>query len=119
MILLTTPFNPGDSDPGKSYTHARVVSVELNAKRMRVRVAVNYVYEDGGVWAYGQVGKLSLGIDELDFHTLKKIKPKKGDGDIIREWVKACEQFIVDQGLLDGTIIEDPMLDDPIPDEPE
>lgn len=116
MILLTTPYNPGDAHAGASYTHARVVAVELDARVLNVRVALNYVYEESpGVWAYGKVGRLSLNIDGSEFHTLKKIKAKKGDGDIIREWCKAIEQFVIDQALIEGTIVDDPMLDDPAP----
>ncbi|MCK5643531.1 MAG: hypothetical protein KAJ19_22210 [Gammaproteobacteria bacterium] len=28
-ILLTTPFNPGDNDPGQNYTHVRISSITI------------------------------------------------------------------------------------------
>lgn len=113
MIELTTAFNPGDSDPGKTYTHVRTVEVVLQARDQWIRVGMERLYLDGAEWVIGNTGMLNLTIDREDFHTLKKIKAKKGDGDIIREFFKACEQFAIDQGVVEGDIVEDPMLDDP------
>lgn len=42
MILLTTPYNPGDLDPGQSYTHAMVTEFRADILRKQFRVEVQF-----------------------------------------------------------------------------
>lgn len=45
MIQLTTAFNPGDMDPGKSYTHVQIHELrwDMPKKQMMVRVVRGYL----------------------------------------------------------------------------
>lgn len=52
-ILLTTPYDPGSLDPGRSYTHARINEFRFAIGRfIELRVARGYL--DGGVFIEGK-----------------------------------------------------------------
>lgn len=44
-VLLTTPFNPGDLDPGKTYPRAQIVEQRIRPEEKRISVS----------WEYGTV----------------------------------------------------------------
>ena len=54
-ILLTTPYNPGSADPGKSYPRAKITgfSIDLHAKVIRARLEYGDVVD--GAWVRGLV----------------------------------------------------------------
>lgn len=116
MIELTTPFNPGDVEPGKTYTHMRAASFGMDARQARVRVSMDYIYDEAGTWTTGKGPGPELQIVRNDFHTVKKLKVKKASGDIFREFLKACEQAAIDLGHVAGEVVDvdDPILDDPV-----
>ena len=53
-IALTTPFNPGDVDPGKTYT--KVVIDDMDYKRRLKKYVIIAVYETDA----GEVGKVQI-----------------------------------------------------------
>lgn len=116
MIELSKPLNPGDVHPGVLYTHARMRFCNMDLLKLRIRASVYYVYlAEDGTWQDGIVPSLEVLIDGPDFHTAKKLKAKMPNGDILREWTKALEQFLVDEGLISGRVIDDDLLNDPPP----
>lgn len=116
MILLTTPFNPGDTEPGKQYTHARAETVNIRLSRKKLTVQTCYYYEnDEGVLTPGAKEGPQISIDEADFYAAKRLKAKIQNGQILREYLKSIEQYLLDQEVFDGAVIDDPLLDDPPP----
>jgi len=51
MIELTTPYNPGSDDPGKLYTHVRIV--EFYKSESMLQLVCQYGYLDTGNWVVG------------------------------------------------------------------
>lgn len=55
MINLTTPYNPGDLDPGQSYTHARIIEFRAALDAKILTICVVYGYLDGeSEWVQGK-----------------------------------------------------------------
>ena len=56
-IQLNTPFDPGDMDPGKSYTHVEVDQIEFIRDRKRISFSVNRGYLVGGEFVRGTASR--------------------------------------------------------------
>ena len=49
-ITLTTAFNPGDFDAGKTYTHAKIVKFAVDIELGAISVTLKFGNVVGGVW---------------------------------------------------------------------
>lgn len=82
-ILLETPFNPGDMDPGNEYTHARIVQKDENTENEFVRVGFRLGYYQSNAWRWAIPAvkpKVLMVRDEPDLPDPEdKAKTKKGD----------------------------------------
>jgi len=52
-IRLTTPYNPGDLDPGKRYTHVDIPSFKLLRDAAAIEIEVRHGYDDGAGFVPG------------------------------------------------------------------
>lgn len=59
-ILLTTAFDPGDLDPGKSYTHVKIVHLEHDVEGQAIRLICKRGYLAGGVFVVGGVSPVMV-----------------------------------------------------------
>ncbi len=57
MILLDTPFNPGDHDPGKSYTHLRM-RFEADGDKKIVTIDVSRGYIEDSKFVVGKAAPI-------------------------------------------------------------
>lgn len=55
MINLTTAFNPGDVDSGKSYTHVKIVEFRAHIEKKQITIISQLGYLDGGEWIAGLI----------------------------------------------------------------
>jgi len=53
-IALTTPFDPGDLDTGKTYTHVRIKSVKIDLENSAVELDCEHGYYDDETWVAGK-----------------------------------------------------------------
>ena len=65
-ILLTTPFNPGDVDPGATYAEAKITEFRIGIEhRKRIEVLVELGNTVDGEWVPGKVPAHSVLIEDL------------------------------------------------------
>lgn len=68
MIELTTPYNPGSVDPGKTYTHVQIV--EFHKAEITLLLVCQYGYLVEGNWAVGFAKALEMHNIRDDPNTL-------------------------------------------------
>jgi hypothetical protein len=66
-ILLNTPFNPGDNDPGKTYPRCMITGVEMDYNANSIILRIEFGDMVGGRWVSGFSARriLSFGRDEM------------------------------------------------------
>lgn len=52
-LALTTSFNPGDHDAGKTYTHVKIGSMNVNPSGSSIIFSYTYGEYDGVTWTPG------------------------------------------------------------------
>jgi hypothetical protein len=94
-ILLTTPFDPCDNDPGQSYPRARLVQLEIYFPGEFMTFTFEFGDVVNGKWVKG-VGSLTkrLDVNKSQFQAVMS-------GENISSKI---EQFLISQGLVSGTI---------------
>lgn len=85
-ILLTTPWNPGNYDPGKTYPRAKIVTFTNNTERKAIRVTVDFGDEVEGKWVSGvpdrmrgRMGTHGHMIDGSAYDTMVAASPDEGE----------------------------------------
>lgn len=119
-ILLTTPFDPGSVDPGKSYTHAKITRIDHKVDEKEIRLYVTYGYKLSGVWTPGRVrpdrfiienkpelrdpeGNLLQAADPV-FDNLAAPPPANLADSLYDQNAARLYQWLIDGGALAGTI---------------
>lgn len=54
MIQLTTPYDPGSLDPGKSYTHVQIKAFHFSLRNQEIELEVEYGYKENSVFTSGK-----------------------------------------------------------------
>lgn len=114
-ILLTTAFDPGDLDPGKSYTHVKIVHLEHDVGGGSIRMICKRGYLDGGDFVPGAVSPTmvhqvqdqpSLEPPGTDYTSLVSETVVSGDvGGLVYDVnAQHLYQYLLDQGAYAGTI---------------
>lgn len=74
-IQLDVAFDPGDMDPGKSYTHVEVTQIQFDRFRKKVGFSVSRGYLESGEFVVGSaaprqsftIGDVEGGTEYTDF----------------------------------------------------
>jgi len=66
-LNLSVAFDPGDLDPGKSYTHVKIVSTDHNSEAKTIRVVVARGYMSEGEFVESTIAKRQL-------HTVQNVE---------------------------------------------
>lgn len=94
-ILLTTPFDPGDNDPGQSYPRARLISMEVYFPGEFMSFSFEFGDVVNGKWVKGPGSQTkTINVNKAQFQTVMT-------GENISSKI---EQFLISQGLVAGTI---------------
>lgn len=114
-ILLTVPYNPGDNDPGNTYSHAQIFQTLHNAVQEFVRIDVRYgTYTDGydGYDGYFSVFKegaaspnKSFFISGPDYSNMLSSLPLSGDEPVYVGAKRMMYMWLVERGFLSGTVV--------------
>lgn len=80
-ILLTTPWNPGNFDPGKTYPYAKILTFTQSTENKWMRVAVDFGYMNEGVWSTGSAKdkEKMYTIRGEDYDTMIAAMPEEGE----------------------------------------
>ena len=65
-ITLTTSFNPGDADKGKTYDKLRIAYISIDPILKTVQLTLEVGSYDDEVWQPGVIGRQNLLIEESD-----------------------------------------------------
>lgn len=60
MIQLTTPFNPGDVDSGRTYPHVKVTEFHFYWTVGIIEVICQYGEQSGNTWSPGKVSNPAI-----------------------------------------------------------
>lgn len=81
ILILSKPFNPGDADPGKNYTHLHLELMVYNSSAYLVQLS--YVYgtlDDDNFFVPGKsVGLQSITLEAEELNTLQGEMSKPGE----------------------------------------
>jgi hypothetical protein len=108
-IELTTPFNPGDADEGKSYTHVKIVKFSADLSNNLLTATVRYGYFNEEVWVDGVHirGATLLGftIEGADFVDIVSKMTSAAGVLIYDEVARELNQHLLDKGYFQGTVV--------------
>lgn len=86
-ILLTTPGDPGDNDPGVTYLRAKIDRLNINLRRKNIDVDVSFGDLDGEEWTPGKGLRLrSFVIEGEDYDTM--VGELSNDGEKVYDAIK-------------------------------
>ena len=105
-ILLTTPFDPGAFDPGKTYPRAQIIQFTVSPENEDIRVVVDFGDVDDGEWVSGAAReKLNhILIQGADYTAIVADTPEEGETtyDAVK---RALYDYLVDNiAELAGTV---------------
>ena len=106
-ILLTTPFNPGDLDPGNTYAEAKIKNVYINLHDKCINVAWIAGNTVSGSWVQGAVAQVQdIWIQDGDYDSIVQEQISGSDNGCIYEGVKrVLYNYLIDHGCVSGSII--------------
>lgn len=104
-IRLETPFNPGDLDPGKSYTDVMIEDFTINLVRKRIRLVVARGYQSGGNWVRGKSAILKHEITGDDYDAVTSLSPFDPSSLLYDQVARALYEYLIDEGIYPGVVI--------------
>jgi len=80
-ISLTTPWNPGNFDAGKTYVRAKITTFAVNLESKILRVVVDFGDMVEGEWVSGKAPnkEKSITIRGEDFDAMLDDTPQQGE----------------------------------------
>lgn len=109
-ILLTTPFNPGDLDPGKTYSRAIITDYAIHIHDWNEpSMVIGYTYGDtvDGVWVRGAAAPMkTVSAVGADYEAIVAEVATEDDDDykIYVAARRVLYGYLLDKGYLVGTI---------------
>jgi len=107
-VLLTTPWNPGDRDPGHTYPRAQITYLAITPEGANRSIVVSFEYGDmvNAVWVRGAgTTAVEYRISEGDYDAMIAEEIEEGDNDLIYKGAKrAVYEWLIAEGFLAGTI---------------
>jgi hypothetical protein len=104
-LLLTTPFNPGDIDPGQTYTHAKIEYFGFVAPNNLIEVVLTFGTMAGSVFTKGAVApNRKYNITGNDFITMVQKLPLGGETTYTAA-ARELYEWLISKGYAAGTII--------------
>lgn len=106
-IQLNTPFDPGDMDPGKSYTHVEVDQIEFSRDRKRVNFAVNRGYLVGGQFVRGAASRRATYLiqDEEGSSEYTDFMATAASGTLEQTVAAGLYTWLLTKGIFEGAVI--------------
>jgi len=106
-ILLDTPFNPGDLDPGQVYTEAKIKSIYLNLHDQSINIVWIVGNTVSGVWIEGAMAKVKdIWIQGEDYNAIVQEQISGVDNNLIYEGVKRVfYDYLLGNGHIIGSLI--------------
>jgi len=105
-LLLTAAFSPGDLDPGKSYTHVKVLSFSMSIAHSVIEVTVERGYLDDGAWVKGEKAPTQrFVIKDDDYTTLVASLPEDDTTPLYTQVANVIYNWLTTNGHFAGTIV--------------
>ncbi len=108
-VQLTTAWDPGDFDAGKSYTHVAVTRVAENTESNSVQVQMTHGYLDAGVFVVGLKDPKQFAITNVSGGTAHYdnmvAKVPVGGENLMAGYQGIICQWMADEGHYPGTVV--------------
>lgn len=114
MILLTTPYDPGDLDPGQTYTHVKVVNTfqewhpnDSVPGAPTLRLAMYWCYGQvvDSEFVAGKAVKRKFSVDQTIWDARIDTYLSAGSGEKSwKAWEIALHQCLLDESVVAGTL---------------
>lgn len=104
-LLLTTPFEPGDLDPGAHYTHLKVEWFAMLVPDLKLELVTTYGTQAGAVYTKGVASpNKKYDIAGPDFFTMVQKLPHDGET-IYNAAARELYEWLIAKGHAAGTIV--------------
>ena len=107
-ILLTTPYDPGDADPGQTYARLKLREVRHLVSGKEIRCSCEYGNIVDSAWVPGVASEImwhSIHNDDTTQHYDNLVSQSVVAGELV--WTapqKRVYQWLLDQSVYAGTI---------------
>ena len=114
MILLTTPYNPGDLDPGNTYPHAVIEEIRILPKERAMFVMLYYGERTGATidtFTRGKIDPVIYRLADNRYSTpfsdmCGSCYPPSTDKLVYDCVCDTLYQKMIDAGLVAGTVVD-------------
>lgn len=108
-LLLTTVFNPGDIDAGKTYSHLKIQDFDLHTSSKVINFFAEYGNESEGVWQRGAASPaLDFQVTGPDYDAMIVAQSTADDGGSGHEIYSGAKrllyQWLIDNGHAVGAV---------------
>lgn len=104
-ILLTTAYNPGDADPGKTYPRVKIISFSLVPDDKYLDMQLEYGDVSEGNWVPGVAKRIGKQITGAAFDSLAGGSLPLDANELIYDGAsRTLYQWLLDNNIFAGTI---------------
>jgi len=106
MISLTTAYDPGSKDEGKSYTHVNIVAAHLDPINRFIKCYWQYGYMIEEEFTPGLESVSSVNISDADYDTIDAYVSQTNEK-CLESFERALTQYLLDKGIVStGTVVK-------------
>lgn len=105
-VLLTTPWNPGDADPAKTYPRAQISALTIKPKEGAIHIVVEFGNVVDNEWVRGDASpQKAYLVSGTDYDTMIAETTEEGDAGVIYTAAKrVAYEWLIANNHLAGTI---------------
>lgn len=102
-VLLTTPYNPGDADPGVTYARVRVTTVVIDRVAWTTRIEYQWGNYSAPTWTAGvKTGRTDYAT--ADLVAMLAVAPDEADTNVADGMMRAILTKLIADGVFAGTV---------------
>lgn len=104
-IQLTTPYDPGDADPGVTYPRVIIFELVAHPTISEIELSCHYGTGTSTAWVDGVADPVVVHIRGTDYTTIIQALPLSGSERLYDGVSRVHYQYLLDNGHFSGTIV--------------